>query len=337
MRAWQLAAGATSQDDLRLVEFEDVVPGAGEVAIRVRACSLNYRDQAIVLGRYMGGPVPTPIVPLSDGAGDVIAVGAGVTRFKVGDRVAGTFFQGWVDGPPNPNTGVALGAAGAPGMLAEVVILPEQGVVPIARSLSYAEAACLPCAGVTAWNALFEGPRPVKPGDRVLVLGTGGVSVLAMQLAKAAGCHVIATSSDNAKLERIKALGADEGVNYKDIENWGGHIAANLGGVDKVVEVGGAGTVQQSLAALRHNAEIALIGVLSPVGGPNPSALMMTGSILRGIFVGSRRMAERLAAAIDANGIKPVIGATFAFEDVKKAYDYATSRDLFSKVVIELA
>lgn len=337
MRAWQLAAGATSQDDLRLVEFEDAVPGAGEVAIRVRACSLNFRDQAIVLGRYMGGPVPAPIVPLSDGAGDVIAVGAGVTRFKVGDRVAGTFFQGWVDGPPNPNTGVALGAAGAPGMLAEVVILPEQGVVPIARSLSYAEAACLPCAGVTAWNALFEGPRPVKPGDRVLVLGTGGVSVLAMQLAKAAGCHVIATSSDNAKLERIKALGADEGVNYKDIENWGGHIAANLGGVDKVIEVGGAGTVQQSLAALRHNAEIALIGVLSPVGGPNPSALMMTGSILRGIFVGSRRMAERLAAAIDANGIKPVIGATFAFEDVKKAYDYATSRDLFSKVVIELA
>jgi NADPH:quinone reductase-like Zn-dependent oxidoreductase len=295
MRAWQLAAGATSQDDLRLVELEDAVPGAGQVAIRVHACSLNYRDQAIVLGRYMGGPVPAPIVPLSDGAGEVIAIGAGVTRFKVGDRVSGTFFQGWVDGPPNPNTGVALGAAGAPGMLAEVVILPEQGVVPIARSLSYAEAACLPCAGVTAWNALFEGPRPVKPGDRVLVLGTGGVSVLAMQLAKAAGCHVIATSSDNAKLERIKTLGADEGLNYQEIENWGGHIAANLGGVDKVIEVGGAGTVQQSLAALRHNAEIALIGVLSPVGGPNPSALMMTGSILRGIFVGSRRMAERLA------------------------------------------
>jgi NADPH:quinone reductase-like Zn-dependent oxidoreductase len=337
MRAWQLAAGATSQDDLRLVELEDAVPGAGQVAIRVHACSLNYRDQAIVLGRYMGGPVPAPIVPLSDGAGEVIAIGAGVTRFKVGDRVSGTFFQGWVDGPPNPNTGVALGAAGAPGMLAEVVILPEQGVVPIARSLSYAEAACLPCAGVTAWNALFEGPRPVKPGDRVLVLGTGGVSVLAMQLAKAAGCHVIATSSDNAKLERIKTLGADEGLNYQEIENWGGHIAANLGGVDKVIEVGGAGTVQQSLAALRHNAEIALIGVLSPVGGPNPSALMMTGSILRGIFVGSRRMAERLADAIDANGVKPVIGATFAFEDARKAYEYATSRDLFSKVVIQVA
>jgi NADPH:quinone reductase-like Zn-dependent oxidoreductase len=336
MHAWQLSAGATSLDDLNLVTLDDPTPGPGQVAIRVRACSLNYRDQAIVLGRYLGGPIPAPIVPLSDGAGEVIAVGAGVSRFKVGDRVAGTFFQNWFDGPPNPHMGVALGAAGAPGMLAETVVLPENGIVHIAKSLSYAEAVCLPCAGVTAWNALFEGPRPIKPGDRVLVLGTGGVSLLALQLAKAAGCQVIATSSDNAKLDRIKGLGADEGVNYRDVENWGQHIAATFGGVDKVVEVGGAGTVQQSLAALRHNAEIALIGVLNPVGGPNPSALMMTGSIIRGIFVGSRRMAEKLHDAIDANGIKPVVGATFGFEDVKQAYAYATSPSLFSKVVIEV-
>ncbi|MGF7169223.1 NADPH:quinone reductase-like Zn-dependent oxidoreductase [Sphingobium xanthum] len=336
MHAWQLSAGATSLDDLNLVTLDDPTPGPGQVAIRVRACSLNYRDQAIVLGRYLGGPIPAPIVPLSDGAGEVIAVGAGVSRFKVGHRVAGTFFQNWLDGPPNPHMGVALGAAGAPGMLAETVVLPENGIVHIAKSLSYAEAACLPCAGVTAWNALFEGPRPIKPGDRVLVLGTGGVSLLALQLAKAAGCQVIATSSDNAKLDRIKGLGADEGVNYRDVENWGQHIAATFGGVDKVVEVGGAGTVQQSLAALRHNAEIALIGVLNPVGGPNPSALMMTGSIIRGIFVGSRRMAEKLHDAIDANGIKPVVGATFGFEDVKQAYAYATSPSLFSKVVIEV-
>jgi NADPH:quinone reductase-like Zn-dependent oxidoreductase len=336
MHAWQLSAGATSLDDLNLVTLDDPTPGPGQVAIRVHACSLNYRDQAIVLGRYLGGPIPAPIVPLSDGAGEVIAVGAGVSRFKIGDRVAGTFFQNWLDGPPNPHMGVALGAAGAPGMLAEIVVLPENGVVHIAKSLSYAEAACLPCAGVTAWNALFEGPRPIKPGDRVLVLGTGGVSLLALQLAKAAGCQVIATSSDNAKLDRIKGLGADEGVNYKDVENWGQHIATTFGGVDKVVEVGGAGTVQQSLAALRHNAEIALIGVLNPVGGPNPSALMMTGSIIRGIFVGSRRMAEKLHDAIDANGIKPVVGATFGFEDIKQAYAYATSPSLFSKVVIEV-
>lgn len=336
MRAWQLAAGATSLDDLQLVDVAQPTPGPGEVAIRVRACSLNYRDQAIVLGRYMGGPIPAAIVPLSDGAGEVIATGDGVTRFKVGDRVAGTFFQNWLDGPPNPHTGLALGAAGAPGMLAEVVVLPEQGVVHLPRTLDFAEAATLPCAGVTAWNALFEGPRPVRPGDKVLVLGTGGVSTLALMLAKAAGCEVIATSSDNEKLARIRALGADHGINYREIEGWGAHVGTALGGVDKVVEVGGAGTVQQSLMALRHNAEIALIGVLSPVGGPNPSALMMTGSILRGIFVGSRRMAERLADAIDANGIKPVIGASFGFADAKQAYAHAASPALFGKVVIEV-
>jgi NADPH:quinone reductase-like Zn-dependent oxidoreductase len=337
MRAWQLAAGATSLDDLSLVELPTPQPGVGEVAIKVHACSLNYRDAAIVRGMYMGGPVPAPIVPLSDGAGEVVAVGAGVTRFKVGDRVAGTFFQNWADGPPNPHAGAALGAAGAPGMLAETVVLPEAGVVHIAKSLSYAEAATLPCAGVTAWNALFEGPRPVKAGERVLLLGTGGVSMIALLLAKAAGCEVIITSSDDAKLERALGLGADHGVNYKTHENWGAHIGQTLGGVDKVVEVGGAGTVQQSMMALRHNAEIALIGVLNPVGGPNPSALMMTGSILRGIFVGSRRMAEKLADAVDANGIKPVIGASFAMEAAKDAYAYTGSSALFGKAVINVA
>jgi NADPH:quinone reductase-like Zn-dependent oxidoreductase len=336
MRAWQLAAGATSMDDLSLVEMETPQPGPGEVAVRVHACSLNYRDQAIVAGRYIGGAIPSPIVPLSDGAGEVIAVGAGVTRCAVGDRVAGIFFQNWIDGPPNPEPGLALGAAGAPGMLAEVVVLPQAGVVRIARSLSYAQAATLPCAGVTAWNALFEGGRPVKPGERVLLLGTGGVSTIALLLAKAAGCEVIITSSDDAKLERAKALGADHGVNYKAHENWGAHIKESFGGVDKVVEVGGAGTAQQSFMALRHNGEVALIGVLSPVGGPNPAMLMGIGGMLRGIFVGSRRMAEKLADAIDVNRLKPVIGATFAMEDAKAAYAHAVSPALFGKVVVTL-
>jgi NADPH:quinone reductase-like Zn-dependent oxidoreductase len=334
MRAWQLAAGAKSLDDLHFSVCDEPKPGPGQVAIRVKACSLNYRDQAIVRGVYMGGPIPASIVPLSDGAGEVSAVGEGVTRFAVGDRVAGTFFQNWVDGPPNATPGLALGAAGAPGMLAQTAVLPEAGVVRIAKSLSFAEAACLPCAGVTAWNALFEGPRPVRPGERVLLLGTGGVSTIALGLAKAAGCEVIITSSDDAKLDRAKTLGADHGVNYKTHENWGAHIAQTYGGVDKVVEVGGAGTLQQSFAALRHNGEVALIGVLSPQGGPNPAPLMMTGSTLRGIFVGSRRMAERLADAVDVNGIKPVIGATFGFKEAPEAFQYATSPELFGKVVI---
>lgn len=336
MRAWQIAAGTTSLDGLSLVDLPTPEAGPGQVAIRVHACSLNYRDQAIVKGVYMGGPVATPTIPLSDGAGEVIAVGAGVTRFKVGDRVAGTFFQGWVDGPPNPTPGVALGMAGAPGMLAEVVVLPEEGVVRIAKSLSYAEAATLPCAGVTVWNALFEGPRPVKPGERVLLLGTGGVSMTALLLAKAAGCEVIITSSDDAKLERAKALGADHGLNYKQHEDWGIHIARTFGGVDKVVEVGGAGTAEQSMMALRHNGEVAMIGVLSPVGGPNPRGLMMTGSIMRGIFVGSRRMAEKMADAFDANNLKPVIGATFTMDAAKEAFDYVSSPALFGKAVITL-
>jgi len=336
MRAWQLAAGATSLDDLTLIDAPTPEAGPGQVAIRVRACSLNYRDQAIVRGVYMGGPVPAPIVPLSDGAGEVIAVGAGVTRFKAGDRVSGTFFMNWNDGAPNPFAGPALGAAGAPGMLADIVVLPESAVVRIATSLSFAEAATLPCAGVTAWNALFEGPRPIKAGDRVLLLGTGGVSMLALLLAKAAGCEVVITSSDDAKIDRAKSLGADHGVNYKAHENWGAHVAQSFGGVDKVVEVGGAGTLQQSFASLRHAAEVALIGVLNPVGGPNPSGLMMTGSILRGIFVGSRRMAEKLADAIDANGIKPVIGASFPMEAAKDAFAYVSSPALFGKAVITL-
>lgn len=337
MRAWQLATGATSLDSLSLVDLPTPEPGPGEVAIRVHACSLNYRDQAIIKGVYMGGSVPEPIVPLSDGAGEVIAVGAGVTRFKAGDRVSGTFFMNWVDGPPNPQAGPALGAYGAPGMLAEVVVLPERAVVRIAKTLSYAEAATLPCAGVTVWNALFEGPRPVMPGDRVLLLGTGGVSTLALLLAKAAGCEVVITSSSDEKLARAKALGADHGVNYKVHENWGPYIAQTFGGVDKVVEVGGAGTAEQSMMALRHNGEVAMIGVLSPVGGPNPRGLMMTGGIMRGIFVGSRRMAEKVADAFDINGLKPVIGATFAMEQAKDAFAYASSPDLFGKVVITLA
>lgn len=336
MRAWQLAAGATSLDDLSLIEAPAPKPGPGQVAIKVRACSLNYRDQAIIKGVYMGGPVPAPIIPLSDGAGEVVAVGEGMTRFAVGDRVAGTFFQNWVDGPPNAAVGLALGAAGAPGMLAETVVLPEQGVVAIAKSLSFAEAATLPCAGVTAWNALFEGPRPVRPGERVLLLGTGGVSTIALKLAKAAGCEVIITSSDDAKLARAKELGADHGVNYKAHEDWGAYIAKTFGGVDKVVEVGGAGTMQQSLSALRFGGEVAMIGVLSPVGGPNPAALMMIGGMVRGIFVGSRRMAERLADAIDVNALKPVIGASFAFADAKSAFDHVASSALFGKAVIEV-
>lgn len=335
MRAWMLPAGSDGFDKLTQETLPDPEPGAGEVLIRVRACSLNYRDFAVAAGKYFGGALKAPAIPLSDGAGEVVAVGAGVTRFKEGDRVQSAFFQGWDDGPPRMSA--ALGDGFAPGMLAELVVLPEAGVVPMAASLDYAQAACLPCAGVTAWNALYEGPRALVPGMKVLVLGSGGVSMLALQLARAGGCEVIATSSSDDKLAQIRKLGAAQTVNYKSTPEWGAFVGRELGGVDKVVEVGGAGTAGQSMAALRAQGEVALIGVLSPEGGPNPRGLMMTGGTMRGIFVGSAAMARRLNAAIDVNGIEPLIGARYGFEQAKDAYAHAWGPESFAKTVIELA
>ncbi|MEO8115305.1 MAG: NAD(P)-dependent alcohol dehydrogenase [Phenylobacterium sp.] len=337
MRAYQLSQGATSLEALTLVECERPAPAPGEVLIRVRACSLNYRDQLIVHGRYFGGPIREAITPLSDGAGTVEAIGEGVTRFAVGDRVAGTFFQNWADGPPNPGAGPALGAPPAKGMLADYVALPEAGVVRCAESLSFEEAATLPCAGVTAWNALACGPRPVRPGSRVLLLGTGGVSLLALQIARAAGAIVIATSSSDEKLERVRALGAAHGINYRADPAWGA-TAARLagGGVDHVVEVGGAGTLAQSMQAVGYGGEVALIGVLTHEGETGPHGLMLKGASLRGIFVGSRAMAEGLNRAIDAAAIKPVIDRVFPFEAAVEAYRHQASAALFGKVVISV-
>ncbi|MBF9149912.1 zinc-dependent alcohol dehydrogenase family protein [Novosphingobium jiangmenense] len=337
MRQWVISAGSTSLDDLRLDEADIPKPGPGEVLVRVRACSLNYRDQIIPLGFYMGGVVQNDTVPLSDGAGEIAAVGDGVSDLKIGDRVAGIFFQDWMDGPPNPGMGVALGAPPAPGMLQDYVVLPERGVVKLAETLDYTQAACLPCAGVTAWNALMEGPRPVKAGDTVLVLGTGGVSLLALQIAKAAGATVIATSSSDEKLERVKALGADHVINYRTTPEWGAEAARLAGGgVDKVVEVGGAGTLKQSIAAVGFAGEIALIGVLTREGDTNPHGLMFKGASIRGIFVGSKGMAQRLNAFIDQHGIKPVVDKAFPIENARDAYAYQSSAGLFGKVAITL-
>jgi NADPH:quinone reductase-like Zn-dependent oxidoreductase len=335
MKAWQLNKGASSLDDMVLVEREKPEPELGEVLIRVRACSINYRDSLIPKGQYMGGVIDRDIAPLSDGAGEVEAIGAGVTKVKVGDRVAGTFFQGWDSGIPS-GMYPALGAPPAKGMLAEYVALPENGVVPVAASLSYEEAATLPCAGVTAWNALMEGYPPVKPGAWVAILGTGGVSLLALQIAKAAGARVIATSSSDEKLERVKVLGADAVINYRTTPDWGVEAARITGGVDHVVEVGGQGTLAQSMQAIGFNGEIAIIGVLSREGNVTPRDMMFKAGRMRGIFVGSAAMARSLNTAIDANGIKPVVDKTFSFDDAKAAYAYHASPALFGKVVITL-
>jgi len=335
MRAWQLPAGCTSIDQATLIELPRPAPAAGEVLIRVHATSLNFRDQAIALGRYSGSAIKAAGSPLSDGAGVVEARGAGVKNFAVGDRVAGAFFQGWLDGPPTPALGAALGCPPAPGMLADYVALPEAGVVKLAKSLSFEEAATLPCAGVTAWNALMKGVRPLGRGGSVLLIGTGGVSLLALRIAKAAGARVIATSSSDEKLARVRALGADATINYKSEPKWGAKAAELAGGgVDHVVEVGGLGTLAQSLQAVAFGGEVALIGVLSMQGDTNPMALMVKNASLRGIFVGSVAMARELNEFVDAHQVKPVIDKVFAFADAKAAYAYQGTAALFGKVVI---
>ncbi len=337
MRAYEIQQGATNLEGLRRVERPDPQPRAHEVLVRVRAVSLNFRDQAVIAGRYFGGPVSRNLIPLSDGAGEVMSVGAGVTRFKPGDRVAATFFQVWIDGPPS-GPPPALGSP-LDGMLAEYVVLSEDGLVAVPASLSYEEAATLPCAGVTAWNALMASGNRVKPGDTVLCLGTGGVSIFALQFAKAAGARVIMTSSSDQKIERARALGAFAGVNYKHHANWEEEVQKLTGGrgVDHVIEVGGVGTLSRSFQAVAFAGKVALIGVLAgPTGDANPLSLMLKGGSLHGIFVGSRRMFEEMNAAIEVNQIRPIIEKVFPFEQAVEAYRLQLSGQFMGKIVIKV-
>ncbi len=241
MKKYILLKGSTDMSSLKLIECEQPKPAAGQVLIKMHATSLNFRDHAVVSGKYFGGVLQRDTVPLSDGAGEVIEVGSDVSRFKAGDRVAGNFFQGWIDGVPNPATLNALGSP-ADGMLAEFVVLDQNGLVAVPEHLSYEEAAALPCAAVTAWNALMVSGR-VRPGDTVLLLGTGGVSIFALQFAKMSGAKAIITSSDDAKLERARELGADHTINYETSPDWDQEVLklTNGRGVDYVVEVDSIG------------------------------------------------------------------------------------------------
>ncbi|MBV8742625.1 MAG: NAD(P)-dependent alcohol dehydrogenase [Sinobacteraceae bacterium] len=335
MRAWRLPADCTSVDQLELVELPIPHPGPQDVLVRVHANSLNFRDQAIAAGRYGGGPIKAAGVPLSDGAGVVADVGSNVTTLKVGERVAGAFFPQWRGGPPSAARGPALGCPPAAGMLSDYVVLPATGLVRLASSLSFEQAATLPCAGVTAWNALMAGPQPLQPGQSVLLIGTGGVSLLALQIARAIEARVVVISSSDAKLARVRALGADATLNHRSEPLWGSRVAELAGGgIDHVVEVGGLGTLAQSIQAVGFGGEVALIGVLAMHGEVNPMPLMGKAASLRGIFVGPVGMADELNRFVDAHRLQPIVDRTFAFLDAKAAYAYQASAALFGKVVI---
>jgi NADPH:quinone reductase-like Zn-dependent oxidoreductase len=308
---------------------------AGQVLVRIRAVSLNSRDRAVVNGKYFGRPVARDLIPLSDAAGEVTAVGEGVTRFKPGDRVAATFFQTPPDGPPFAER-AALGSP-LDGVMVEEIALYEDGLVTIPDHLSFEEGACLPCAAVTAWHALMAAGRPVGPGDTVLILGTGGVSIFALQFAKAAGARVIATSSSDEKIERVKALGASDGVNYRRTPAWDKEVLKLTGGrgVDCVVEVGGVGTLERSFGSLASRGKVAFIGVLTgPSAEINPYALMWKEGTLHGIRVGNNDHFEQMNRAIATNRIKPVIDSVFPFASAIAAFHHQASGHFVGKVVI---
>jgi NADPH:quinone reductase-like Zn-dependent oxidoreductase len=335
MNAWQVQE-QFGIEALKLVDKPEPKLGPGQALVRLKAWSLNYRDLMVVKGLY-NPKLKFPFTPFSDGAGEVAAVGAGVTRVQPGDRVAACFMPGWIDGAVNEaKAKTALGGGGV-GMLAEYVVLPEDGLVKTPPHLSHEEAATLPCAAVTAWNALVASGG-ITAGDTVLTQGTGGVSLFALQFAKLHGCRVIATSSNNDKLARALKLGASDGINYKETPDWEDKVRELTGGagVDHVVEVGGAGTLGKSLKAVRMGGTISLIGVLSGAGQVNPLPILMKSVRVNGIYVGSRAMFEQMNRAIALHQMKPVLDRAFAFTEVPAALRHMESAAHFGKIVVRV-
>lgn len=324
-------------DKLELTDITLSELGPRDVHVRFHAASLNYRDLMTVTGTY-SPKMDLPRIPGSDAAGEVLAVGRDVTWFKPGDRVASLFFQDWKDGVIGLLTGkTALGGA-IDGVFATERILPDTGITHIPDWLSFAQAATLPCAGVTAWNALVEKGN-VSPGETVLVLGTGGVSLFALQIAKAAGARVILTSSSDEKLHRGRELGADETINYRQTPAWDQRVLELTGGrgADHIVEVGGAQTLPLSLAAAAPNAHVYIIGVLSGMQpGPDLTLVLRKSLHVDGVYVGSHRMFERLTAALTAGRIEPVIDRTFPLTGFREAFEHMQSGSHFGKIVLSL-
>ena len=323
-------------DKLAQVEQERPAPKADEVLIRFRAASLNYRDVMVVVGDY-NPRMKLPAIPLSDGAGEIVEIGGEVTEWKVGDRVLPLMIQRWFDGESSEEKRRTAIGAGAHwnGIAREYAAFRNDAVVRIPEHLSFEEASTLPCAALTAWHALAVSGN-LKPGETVLTLGTGGVSIFAVQIAKMFGARVIATSSSNEKIARLKELGADETINYRETEAWDKAVIELTGGrgVDHVVEVGGAGTLQRSINAVRVNGHIAMVGALDTSGGFNHVPVFMKAIRLQGIFVGNKAMFEAMNSAIDAAKLRPVVDRTLGFDEMPDALKYMQSGSHVGKIVI---
>lgn len=336
MKAIRTGGQPSTLDTLEYVEVDEPsAPGPGEITVRIRASSLNYHDFAVVVGMI---PSAAGRIPMSDGAGEVTAVGEGVTEYAVGDLVVSTFFPDWLDGTPPATAFTRVPGDGIDGYARESVTAPTHWFTRVPKGYNAAQAATLTCAGLTAWRALFV-DNAIKPGDTVLVQGSGGVSIFALQFAKMAGAQVIATSSSGEKLERLKALGADHLINYKEVEAWG---AAALGitggrGVDCVVDIGGAGTLDQSMIATRVGGHVALIGVLAGFAGPVQTGLLMAKNLrVQGLTVGSRKQQLDMIAAIDANGLLPEISDHFALADLADAFRHQAANRHFGKICVDI-
>lgn len=336
MKAIRTTSSPSTLESLELFELDDArAPEAGEISVDLKASSLNYHDYAVVKGMI---PTDRGRVPMSDGAGVVTAVGRDVTEFAVGDHVLSTFFPDWLDGQPPASAFTGVPGDGVDGYAREAITAPTHWFTRAPQGYSHAEAATLTCAGLTAWRALFC-DYALKPGDTVLVQGTGGVSIFALQFAKAAGATVIATSSSGEKLEKVRDMGADHLINYKEVQAWGPKALELTGGrgVDCVVEIGGAGTLDQSMLATRVGGHIALIGVLAGFAGPVQTALLFSKNLtVQGLTVGSRKMQQDMIAAIEANGIKPEISDTFALEKLADAFRHQESGSHFGKIAVEI-
>ncbi len=326
--------GGFGIDNVRVADRPELRPGAGQVLLNMRAWSLNYRDLMVVKGLY-NPKQRLPLTLLSDGVGEVAAVGEGVTRVKTGEHVAGAFMQTWLDGALNEaKSKSALGGA-LDGLLAEQVVLHDDGVVPVPAHLSDEEAATLPCAAVTAWHALVSAGG-LKAGDTVLIQGTGGVSLFALQFARLLGARVIATSGSDAKLDRALKMGASDGINYKTTPDWDKRVRELTGdiGVDHIVEVGGAGTLPRSFKAARVGGHISLIGVLAGGGEVNPMPALMKGLRVQGIYVGSRAMFEAMNRAIALHKLRPVVDRVFPFTEAREALRHMESAAHFGKICL---